>query len=149
MWTAEQARAMSRKGAEASVKSRKLNPPKRPPKPQPTETDPFTARRLARVRQQLERVDKMLLTETDPAKLDRLAAASMRLSDQEFALANRPKPGQLRPTAQSKPRRAYSQQASIPAGWETGGPVQPEAPKPVEPQQAPPIQPGQAPAEFA
>ena len=54
--------------------------------------DKYQARRLARVREQLDRVDKMLLTETDPQKLDRLACASMRLSDQEFALAGRAKP---------------------------------------------------------
>lgn len=58
----------------------------------------FTEQRLARVREQLARIDAMLLDETDPAKLDRLAAASMRLSDQEFALANRPKPAQARVT---------------------------------------------------
>lgn len=65
-------------------------------------TDRYQARRLARVREQLDRVDAMLLTEEDPQRLDRLAAASMRLSDQEFALANRPKPANARPT-QSRP----------------------------------------------
>ena len=69
--------------------------------------DLFTARRLSRVRRQLRRIDAMLMHETDPAKLDRLAAASMRLSDQEFALANRPKPGQRRPGPE-QPRGAIS-----------------------------------------
>jgi hypothetical protein len=53
--------------------------------------------RLARVREQLNRIDRMIATETDPQKLDRLAAATMRLSDQEFALAGRPKPGNRKP----------------------------------------------------
>ena len=68
--------------------------------------DLFSARRLYRVRAQLRRVDRMLMLEQDPAKLDRLAAASMRLSDQEFALANRPKPGLLKPTVQNQRRPA-------------------------------------------
>lgn len=54
--------------------------------------------RLARVRVQLDRLDKMALEEIDPAKLDRLASAQARLAQQEQFLANRPSPGQLKPT---------------------------------------------------
>src|SRR5262249_13188999 len=64
--------------------------------------DEYVLKRLARVRAQLDRIDRMIQSETDPAKLDRLAAASMRLSDQECAVADRPKPCNRKPS----PRRA-------------------------------------------
>lgn len=67
----------------------------------------YAALRLVRVRKQLDRIDDLLMAEKDPAKLDRLAAASMRLSDQEFALANRPKPGQTRPAPDKPQRRGW------------------------------------------
>jgi hypothetical protein len=66
--------------------------------------DTYAAMRLARVRDQLNRIDQMMQSEKDPQKLDRLAAASMRLSDQEFALAGRPKPGNCKP---APARRTY------------------------------------------
>lgn len=59
--------------------------------------DEFIARRLARVRKQLRRIDDLLDTETDPAKLDKLASASSRLAEQERVLSDRPLPGSRRP----------------------------------------------------
>jgi hypothetical protein len=59
----------------------------------PAGTDPFIVARLARVRQQLSRLDAMLEKETDPQKLDRLASPQFRLADQERILAGRPLPG--------------------------------------------------------
>jgi len=52
--------------------------------------DDYLAKRQARVRKQLDRVDKLMLTEQDPAKLDRLASAQTRLSEQERILDGRP-----------------------------------------------------------
>jgi len=80
----------------------------------------------------------MIEEEDDPQRLDRLAAASMRLSDQEFALSNRPKPGNRRPGPERGPKsqggafwgsNPAQQTASPPA------PVQPEVPTPEEPGQ--------------
>jgi hypothetical protein len=64
----------------------------------------YTERRLARVRRQLDKIDRMVMKETDPGKLDRLAAASMRLADQERKLAGRPDPGSYRPVKPKSPQ---------------------------------------------
>lgn len=65
----------------------------------------YQAKRLGRVRLQLDRLDEMLMTESDPGKLDRLASAQTRLSEQERTLSNRPLPGTLRPQRPSKRSR--------------------------------------------
>jgi hypothetical protein len=57
--------------------------------------EPYIIDRLVRVRVALERIDEMLISEKDAGKIDRLASAAQKLNDQEFALAGRPKPGQL------------------------------------------------------
>jgi hypothetical protein len=54
--------------------------------------DQFTAKRLERVRLQLERVDAMLAEETDPARIDKLCAASSKLEEQERRLSDRSLP---------------------------------------------------------
>ena len=61
----------------------------------------YVASRLMRVREQLARVDEMILKEKDPRSLDRLASAQARLSEQERILDGRPLPGAFRP---AKPR---------------------------------------------
>jgi prephenate dehydrogenase len=73
-------------------------------------TPGYIAKRLSRVRAQLDRIDEMMMTEEDPAKLDRLASAQARLSEQERILVGRPLPGSLKPTAAkpSKPSPASS-----------------------------------------
>ena len=108
--------------------------------------DEFLAGRLACVRAQLKLLDaaiqaELTSKEPDGQRVDRLAAASMRLSDQEFALSNRPKPGNRRPGPERGPKaqgggafwgsNPAQQSASPPA------PVQPEAPA------DPPEEPGQ------
>ena len=59
--------------------------------------DSYVERRLARVREQLLRLDGFLDSEDDPGKIDRLASAIHRLSEIERVLAGRPTPGQRKP----------------------------------------------------
>jgi hypothetical protein len=93
--------ANAREMAARSIEARKQRNavPALPPLPPIQEADQYARERLARVRAQQDKIDAMILTERDPQKLDRLASASMRLSDQEFALAGRPKPGNLKHVA--------------------------------------------------
>jgi hypothetical protein len=62
------------------------------------------------VREQLDRLDALMVEEADPKRLKELADASARLSAQEFALAGRPMPGSRRPAPESK------RQVANPAG---------------------------------
>ena len=71
---------------------RPLNPANEIP-----EKDLFRLERLARVRAQLNRLDKLLNETTVPAELDKLASATARLAEQERQLAGRPMPGAYRP----------------------------------------------------
>ena len=57
----------------------------------------YVVNRLARVRVQLDRLDKLMMTESDPQKLDRLASAQARLSEQERILDGCALPGSFRP----------------------------------------------------
>ena len=101
--TPETARTMAAKSAEA----RRLRPLKAVPPgfkivradypvPLPRD-DSYVERRLARVRDQLQRLDGFLDDEDDPGKIDRLASAIHRLSEIERVLAGRPTPGQRKP----------------------------------------------------
>ena len=57
------------------------------PTPQETTTDPdYVKGRLARVRKQLDRVDRMMMKEEDAQQLDRLANAQRRLAEQRANL---------------------------------------------------------------
>ena len=110
-------------------------PPQTKP-PQEPIADDFTNQRLLRVRLQLERIDAMIATEDDPQRLDRLAAASMRLSDQEFALSNRPKPGNRRPGPERGAKGgggvfwgANPAQGSAQSSSQPPAPAQPETPE--------------------
>lgn len=62
----------------------------------------YSQRRLARVRLQLDRLDKMMMEVNDPQKLDRIASAVARLAEQERQLSGRPLPGTLRPTGKKR-----------------------------------------------
>jgi hypothetical protein len=103
LFTRENAREMAARGNKA----RWTRPPIPETDPEPVAmpnpvADPFIARRLMRVRAQLDLIDAAIQQEAskgkpDGQRLDRLAAASFKLNDQEFALAGRPKPGQRRP----------------------------------------------------
>ena len=66
------------------------------PVPLPADNS-YVQARLARVRNQIERLSDMLDTEEEPQKIDRLASAIERLHKAEFALANRPMPGPRKP----------------------------------------------------
>lgn len=152
LFSRQNAADMQRRSVQAR-KARHLAPPE-PPQPPPTPdpfADDFTSQRLTRVRKQLERIDSMIETETDPQKLDRLAAASMRLSDQEFALANRPKPGNRRPGPERVRRGAGLELLPLPSPVVQPAPVQVQpAPAPIEQQPLPAIQqPGAQPARPA
>lgn len=61
--------------------------------------DDYLKDRLACVREQLARIDARMLRCGNAQEMAWLASASQRLSDQEFALAGRPKPGNLKPRA--------------------------------------------------
>jgi hypothetical protein len=76
-------------------------------KPQQDDDALFIAKRLARVRKQLDRIDGMIEKETDPMKLDRLASAIARLAEQERLLAGRPMPGSFRPKKPPEQARPY------------------------------------------
>ncbi len=79
------------------------------PTPQETAPDPnYVARRLARVREQLDRVDCMMMKEKDPQKLDRLASAQARLAEQERILDGRPLPGSRRLAVERTPRHHFT-----------------------------------------
>jgi hypothetical protein len=72
----------------------------------------YTARRLARVRGQLDLIDGLIERCRDAQKLDRLAAASSKLSELERVLAGRPTPGAHRPS--KAPSRQPSASAVMP-----------------------------------
>ena len=91
----------ARKAAQAALASK--------PPADPNEPDPYLLTRLLHVRQQLARLDSMLLAEMDPQRLDRLASASSKLSEVERQLSGRPAPGAYRPTT---PRRRPQELAS-------------------------------------
>ncbi len=65
--------------------------------------DVYLAKRLLRVRAQIELLNKLLESEGDANKIDRLVSAIYRLTELERVIANRPLPGSLRPS--SKPTR--------------------------------------------
>ena len=69
--------------------------------------DDYVAGRLATVREQIARLDQQLLRVEDEDKANKLAAAIARMTDVEFALANRPKPANVRPEAQRAQRRRF------------------------------------------
>lgn len=105
-WRAERA-----KQAAAAIA-----PPPQPIIPEPDNS--FAGRRLTRVREQLERLDRLAAEEDDPKQLKALADATTRLSEQERLLAGRPLPGSRRPSADPKGRKSdwwIEMQPSAPA----------------------------------
>ena len=112
LFTRENAREKALKGNLVRwSRPRPIPPPPEPPAipaiiPPPIaepQRDEFQARRLKRVREQLDRVDDLMISEDDPKRLKELADASARLSDQEFKLAGRPSPGSRRPAQERVP----------------------------------------------
>ena len=77
--------------------------------------DEFAARRLMRVREQLQRLDDLAAQATDSKVLKELADATTRLAEQERILAGRPLPGSRRPAAEPKRGRPESVGPWVPA----------------------------------
>jgi hypothetical protein len=114
LFTAANAREMAARSHAACLKrttQREAAPEVAPglpqSNPQPNDDTLFIAKRLARVRNQLDRLDGMIEKEIDPMKLDRLASAQARLSEQERLLAGRPGPGSFRPKKPPEQARPY------------------------------------------
>ena len=137
LFTAETARIAAIKShAQTSARNRPaIQPEVSAVQSQPAEpSDSFTVRKLARVRGQIDAVEKLLDAATEPQAVDRFANALTRLYDLERILAGRPLPGSRRPPAE----RATSRR---------GGPVgivddQPTAPSVHTPATPPaPVQP--------
>lgn len=99
-----------------------------PANPQPVTLicDDFTTRKLARVRGQIDAVEKLLDAATEPQAVDRFANALTRLYDLERILAGRPLPGSRKPPAEPRPGQSTARP--------TPALVQPEpSPAPTEP----------------
>jgi hypothetical protein len=115
LFTAETARiAAIRSHAVTSARNRPVAPPEPPaPVTQPTliPADDFTARKIARVRDQIERVENLLTDAVEPQAVDRFAAALARLYEIERILSGRPLPGSRRPE-KDKPARTFT-----PGAW--------------------------------
>jgi hypothetical protein len=134
-FTRENAAIMSAKGnASRWSRPRQSNPPAEAPEipaeiPQTiVEVESFTSRRLTRVRDQLERLDRMAAEEDDPKRIKELADATTRLSEQERILDGRPMPGSRRPPTDKAQR----------AG--TWGELQPALPQVAPVAQVAPVQ---------
>lgn len=111
LFTAQNAREM----ALRSHLARKAPPePTEPPAEAPQPAEAYVARQLSRTRKQIDLLNDRL----DDPKLDwkavkAIADAKARLYEIEAALAGRPKPGNLKPTAPARPRRyAVQEQAT-------------------------------------
>lgn len=148
LFTSETASEMGKRG-QAAMRRTLANPKQLESSPT---ADTHQARRLARVRKQLELVDKRLTEELtkdgsiDPATqkpricdgqlVNWLASAQFRLSDQEFALANRPKPAMAKVTPQGRTRRELPPPMPIQepeASKPTPGDVPPQSTTPGQP----------------
>jgi hypothetical protein len=103
LFTAETAKlAAARSHSSASARFQRVLPPVKPDS-QPLEADKFRLARLAIVRAQLVKIDKMFWNESDPQKLDKLASATTRLSEQERILSRTTLPGTDRPRQGKRP----------------------------------------------
>lgn len=106
LFTHENAATLGKQGALARWSKPRPEPTPAIPAPIPlpiAEPDnSFAGRRLMRVREQLERLDRLASEEDDPKQLKALADATTRLSEQERLLAGRPLPGSRRPSADPK-----------------------------------------------
>lgn len=140
LFTRENAAIMSAKGnaarwsPEARAKAKAANnPPPSASVPISLPDDTFAAKRLLRVRAQLDRLDAELAACSleDSKRVKELTDAQLRLSEQERILDDRPLPGSRRPSAD----RTSSQVASRPTPRLVQPPTTPPAP------QAPPANP--------
>ena len=105
-FTKETARLFAARGLKKRWNNRAPKPPPLQPAPQPVaeQQADFAQVRLARVRAQLDELDKVMQKQArrarpDSKKLKELADATARLQVQESQLAGRPGPGTLKPGA--------------------------------------------------
>ncbi len=112
-FTAETARLAALKSAQVRQAKASAEPEPFLTAPIPAQADDYLAKRLSRVRGQIERLSVLLDEEDEPQKLDRLSAALDRLSKLEFAYSNRPMPGTWKPAPQAKERRTDAE-SSLP-----------------------------------
>ena len=99
--------------ARKRIKEAMSNPDNPPPLTAQKALPAYIHRRLARVRKQLDLVDKRIEDEAskqgcDGQLLNWLCQAQDRLSDQERILDNRPLPGSRRPTPERPLRKSYT-----------------------------------------
>lgn len=107
----QNAAELGRRGAEARKRALEELKAKAAAKNAIAELEPeekYRLNRLARVREQLEMLDKELEDASDPKSIKALADSIRALTDVEFALANRSKPGLTRPKAPSNKRTQAS-----------------------------------------
>ena len=90
----------------AQLEALPITPPTQQQATSQPEPDDHRARRLLRVREQLDRVDSMLATETDPRRMRDLAAVASDLEEQERRLSNRSLPPTLKAPARQRSRAA-------------------------------------------
>lgn len=110
--------------ANRKAKAAAKPPPCSPVLPAVVPAEEYVSKQLLRTRKQIDLLNDRL---DDPGldwkAVKAIADAKARLYDIEAALANRPKPGMLRPVAQRAGKRNYASQGP-PANWDTPVPVQ-------------------------
>ena len=128
LFTRETAASMSAKGNAArwsrwrAEREKTANPPKLEPiisDGNPT----FAQRKLARIRDQIDRVERLLDDADEPQAVDRFANALTRLYDLERILDGRPLPGSRKPAPERATRDAQ------PGAWLNVEAVQVQAPQ--------------------
>jgi hypothetical protein len=125
LFTAESARIMGIKSAQAK-KERKLNPPPKPSEPLSTEkaTAPTVkldhTRKIERLESQMEAIDLLLEKASDAKDWRDLTNAKLRLFEQWTCLAGISRPGSTRPAPASAQRR---QPPAGPIGVQPGQPA--------------------------
>lgn len=144
LFTRENAATLGKAGAIARWSKPKPEPIAAPlpascPPLTATMADDFTARKLLRVRVQLERVESLLDKAVEPQAIDRFCAALSRLYEIERNLAGRPLPGSRRPK-DHEPRAAQH------GAWMVAEPM--VAPAPVVQPALPVAEPMVAPAAL-
>lgn len=108
LFTRENAREMQARSAAAQAAKRLANAT---PEKKSQITDEFRAKRLARVRKQIEMLDAIIDEELkkgekcDPSKIDRLASAAARLNELERQHSNRSLPPVLKAEQPKKSRQ--------------------------------------------
>lgn len=112
-FTRENAREMQQRSVAAQLAKKLLNAD---PQKKSQITDEFRAKRLTRVRKQIEMLDAIIDEELkkgdkcDPGKIDRLASAAARLNELERQHSNRSLP----PVLKAEPLKKSRQRPELP-----------------------------------